>query len=63
MPRPFKGSRHGLDEGLTAELVEYCEANDKLPTRVIRTAVRQFLDNEKSRARFDKSGEAPLQRK
>ena len=54
--RGFKGARSGLDAELTANLLAYCEANDKLPTKVIKTAVREYLARKMPRPKTTAKG-------
>jgi hypothetical protein len=47
LSREFKGKRHSLGEALTAELKEFCQRNDTVAAKVIRRAVREYLDRQK----------------
>jgi hypothetical protein len=49
--REFKGKRHALGEPLTTELIKFCNERDMTPSKVIRRAVREFLDKQKSQPR------------
>ena len=42
--REFKGKRHSLGEPLTSELIKFCKERDMTPSKVIRRAVREYLD-------------------
>jgi hypothetical protein len=44
LAREFKGKRHALGEPLTSELIQFCNDRDMTPSKVIRRAVREYLD-------------------
>jgi hypothetical protein len=46
--REFKGARHSLGDELTADLIRFCSAMDMTPTKVIRRAVRQYIDAQEA---------------
>jgi hypothetical protein len=46
--RQFKGARHGLDDELTADLLDYCNAMDTIPSKVIVRAIREYLAAQRS---------------
>jgi hypothetical protein len=50
--RQFKGARHGLDDKLAAELIEFCELTDAIPSKVIIRAVRDYLVTQRSDPSF-----------
>jgi hypothetical protein len=47
MAREFKGARYALGEPVTSDLIAYCEAEDKVPIKVIRRAVEEYLERRK----------------